>query len=87
MQATTQTTRHRELKDRLHASEMRLTTTLHSSLLDLRGSVSETKGEVNQLGKNQESQAEEIRKINAALKDLEVVHAARTSMSSKPPPP
>ena len=66
LQATTQAARHEEIKDsihgeikemtdQLHASERRLTSTLHASLLDLQGTISETKGEVSQLGKNQES--------------------------------
>lgn len=62
LQATTQTARHQELKDQLrkmkdqlHAREMRMRSTLHTSLVNLHCTVSETKGELGQLAKNQES--------------------------------
>merc|ERR1711865_556742 len=77
--------REMRMTSTLHASEMRMRSTLHTSLVSLHCTVSETKGEVSQLGKNQEScskkvekQTEEIRQINETLNDLQ-------GSSSKPP--
>ena len=47
--------REMRMTSTLHASEMRMRSTLHTSLVSLHCTVSETKGEVSQLGKNQES--------------------------------
>ena len=52
--------REMRMTSTLHASEMRMRSTLHTSLVSLHCTVSETKGEVSQLGKNQESCSKKV---------------------------
>ena len=68
--ATEQAKGFQEFKDQLHATEMRWRT-LHTSLSTLHSTVSETKGEIGQMSKNQETEeTEEMRKINATMLDI-----------------